>query len=114
MHDLNRVTPAQLRAGRALVGYLSPARRRAEVFGRWGLAVKLASLRGPITYGAVTWMSGADHRLAMLVTGGFFVLGLLVLKGIDVERGRRAALDEEQNLQSAQTVADNDRTVTDY
>ena len=85
-------------AGRALVGYLSPASQRAEFFGLWGLAVKFASILGPITYGAVTWMSGADHRLAMLVTGSFFVLGLLVLIGIDVERGRRAALEEEQNL----------------
>ncbi len=101
-------------AGRALVGYLSPASRRAEFFGLWGLAVKFASILGPITYGAVTWMSGADHRLAMLVTGSFFVLGLLVLIGIDVERGRRAALEEEQNLQSAQTVAGDDRTVTEF
>ena len=82
-------------AGRALVGYLSPANRRAEFFGLWGLAVKLASILGPITYGAVTWVSGADHRLAMLVTGSFFVLGLLVLAGVDVQRGRRAALEEE-------------------
>ncbi len=101
-------------AGRALVGYLSPANRRAEFFGLWGLAVKLASILGPITYGAVTWLSGADHRLAMLVTGSFFVLGLLVLAGIDVERGRRAAHEEEQNLQSGQTVASGDRAVTDY
>ena len=69
-------------AGRALVGYLSPASRRAEFFGLWGLAVKLASILGPITYGAVTWLSGGDHRLAMLVTGSFFVLGLLVLLGL--------------------------------
>jgi UMF1 family MFS transporter len=80
-------------AGRALVGYLSPADRRAEFFGLWGLAVKLASILGPITYGAVTWASGSDHRLAMLVTGVFFVLGLLVLAGIDVVRGRRAAAE---------------------
>jgi UMF1 family MFS transporter len=82
-------------AGRALVGYLSPANRRAEFFGLWGLAVKFASILGPITYGAVTWMSGSDHRLAMLVTGSFFVLGLLVLVRVDVERGRGAALEEE-------------------
>jgi len=80
-------------AGRALVGYLSPADRRAEFFGLWGLAVKLASILGPITYGAVTWASANDHRLAMLVTGTFFVLGLLVLAGIDASRGRRAAAE---------------------
>ena len=35
----------------------------------------------------------------MLLTGTFFVLGLLVLMGIDVRRGRRAALREERKLQ---------------
>jgi UMF1 family MFS transporter len=69
----------------------SPANRRAEFFGLWGLAVKLSAIVGPITYGAVTLASGGDHRLAILITGSYFVLGLLTLVGIDVERGRRAA-----------------------
>ncbi len=86
-------------AGRALVGLLSPASRRAEFFGLWGFAVKLASILGPLTYGVVTWVTGSNHRLAMLLTGTFFVLGLLVLMGIDVRRGRRAALREERKLQ---------------
>src|SRR2546425_5578483 len=78
-------------AGRALVGYLSPEDRRAEFFGLWGLAVKLSSIVGPITYGAISWVTEGNHRLAMLATGGFFVVGLLLLAGTDVPRGRRAA-----------------------
>jgi UMF1 family MFS transporter len=78
-------------AGRALVGYLAPADRHAEFFGLWGLAVKLASILGPLTYGAITWLTDSDHRSAMLITGVFFVLGLVVLKSVDPERGRRAA-----------------------
>jgi UMF1 family MFS transporter len=78
-------------AGRALIGYLSPVDRRAEFFGLWGLAVKLSSILGPITYGSVTWMTDGNHRLAMLATGGFFVAGLLLLAGINVPRGRLAA-----------------------
>ncbi len=78
-------------AGRALVGYLTPADRRAEFFGLWGLAVKLASILGPLTYGALTWITDNDHRSAMLITGVFFVLGLIVLQSVDPERGRRAA-----------------------
>jgi UMF1 family MFS transporter len=78
-------------AGRALVGYLAPADRHAEFFGLWGFAVKLASILGPLTYGAVTWLTDNDHRSAMLITGLFFVLGLVVLKSVDPERGRRAA-----------------------
>ncbi|NWG87645.1 MAG: MFS transporter [Hydrogenophilaceae bacterium] len=79
-------------AGRAFVGYLSPADRRAEFFGLWGLAVKLSSILGPMTYGAAVWASGGNHRLAMLFTGVYFLAGLVLLLGIDVQRGRRAAL----------------------
>lgn len=79
-------------AGRALVGYFSPSAKRAEFFGLWGLAVKLASILGPLTYGAVTWMSGGDHRLAILITGSYFLVGLGLLVGIDARRGRKAAL----------------------
>jgi UMF1 family MFS transporter len=78
-------------AGRALVGYLAPADRHAEFFGLWGFAVKLASILGPLTYGAVTWLTDNDHRSAMLITGTFFVLGFVVLMSVDPERGRRAA-----------------------
>jgi len=78
-------------AGRALVGWFSPAGREAEFFGLWGLAVKCSSILGPLTYGAVSWLTGGDHRLAMLITGGYFVIGLLLLGGIDAGRGRRAA-----------------------
>ncbi len=82
-------------AGRALVGYLSPPARAAEFFGLWGLAVKLSAILGPLTYGAVTWMTHGNHRLAILVTGLFFVAGLAILAGLDVARGRAAALKAE-------------------
>jgi len=79
-------------AGRAIVGYLAPPARLAEFFGLWGLAVKAASIFGPITYGAVTWAFPGNHRLGIFVTGIYFVIGLLLLRTIDVERGRRTAL----------------------
>jgi UMF1 family MFS transporter len=80
-------------AGRAIVGYLSPPGRLAEFFGLWGLAVKAASIFGPLTYGAVTWMFEGNHRLGILAVGAYFIIGLALLAGIDVERGRRAALE---------------------
>ena len=80
-------------AGRALVGYLAPPARLAEFFGLWGLATKAASLFGPLTYGLVTWMFAGNHRLAILATGAYFVVGLLLLWKVDVQRGRRAALE---------------------
>jgi len=79
-------------AGRAIVGYLSPPERSAEFFGLWGLAVKAASIFGPLTYGAVTWIFAGNHRLGILAVGAYFIVGLLLLGGLDVERGRKAAL----------------------
>ena len=79
-------------AGRAIVGYLAPPERLAEFFGLWGLAVKAASIFGPLTYGAVTWIFAGNHRLGIFATGIYFVIGLALLRKIDVDRGRRAAL----------------------
>ncbi|UCD70385.1 MAG: MFS transporter [Betaproteobacteria bacterium] len=88
-------------AGRALVGYLSPARRRAEFFGLWGFAVKLSSIFGPLTYGAVSWITGGDHRQALLTVGIFFVIGLLILAGINVQRGHESALRDDGEVEQA-------------
>jgi len=85
-------------AGRALVGYLSPLARRAEFFGLWGLAVKLSSILGPVTYGLAVWLTNGDHRSAMLTLAVYFVIGLAVLAGVDVRRGRRRALRKSSAL----------------
>jgi UMF1 family MFS transporter len=81
-------------AGRALVGLFSPAMRHAEFFGLWGLSVKLSAILGPVTYGLVSWITQGDHRLAILITGSYFLIGLLILTGVDAKRGRSAALQE--------------------
>ena len=78
-------------AGRAMVGLLAPPAHQAEFFGLWGLAVKLASIAGPLTYGATSWLTAGDHRQALLITGTYFIAGLAVLRGIRADRGRRAA-----------------------
>jgi MFS transporter, UMF1 family len=78
-------------AGRALVGYLSPPAHRAEFYGLWGLAVKFSAILGPMTYGFAVWLSQGDHRLAMLTLAPYFLIGLAILVGVNVSRGRRAA-----------------------
>ena len=82
-------------AGRALVGLFSPAARSAEFFGLWGLAVNLSAVLGPVTYGLVSWLTQGDHRLSILVTGAYFLAGLLILSGVDAARGRQAALQDK-------------------
>jgi UMF1 family MFS transporter len=78
-------------AGRAMVGLLAPPAQQAEFFGLWGLAVKLASILGPLTYGVASWITTGNHRQALLITGSYFVAGLLALRGVQAARGHRAA-----------------------
>jgi MFS transporter, UMF1 family len=78
-------------AGRAMVGLLAPPAHQAEFFGLWGLAVKLASIAGPLAYGVASWLTAGDHRQALLITGAWFVAGLVLLRGVRADRGRRAA-----------------------
>ena len=79
-------------AARAFVSLLSPPERSGEFFGLWGLAGRLSAIVGPLTYGMVTWLSQGNHRLAMLITGCYFVVGLVLLFRIDAERGKKAAM----------------------
>jgi UMF1 family MFS transporter len=78
-------------AGRALVGYLCPPEREAEIFGLWGLAVKFASILGPLSYGIVNKLTDGDHRLSIAVTAVFFIAGLVLLMRVNVARGHAAA-----------------------
>ena len=78
-------------AGRAMAGMLVPAARLAEFFGLWTFAIRLASIVGPLSYGLITWLSGGNHRLAIVSTALLFVLGLVLLKPVDVERGHLKA-----------------------
>ncbi|MDP1863050.1 MAG: MFS transporter [Thiobacillus sp.] len=78
-------------AGRAMVGLLAPPAQQAEFFGLWGLAVKLASIIGPLTYGVTSWMTQGNHRQALLITGSYFVAGLWTLRSVQAARGHRAA-----------------------
>ena len=78
-------------AGRAMVGLLTPPDRRAEFFGLWSFAIHLSVVIGPLTYGLITWMTGGNHRVAILSTLLFFALGLWLLRSIDMARGQQAA-----------------------
>jgi UMF1 family MFS transporter len=79
-------------AGRALAGMFAPRRQLAEFYGLWTFAIRLSSIVGPLSYGAITWATQGNQRLAILVTAGLFVAGLLLLLKVDVARGRAAAV----------------------
>ena len=74
-----------------MVGLFAPEERRAEFYGLWGVATRFAAVIGPFTYGLATWLSSGNHRLAILISGSSFVFGLIVLRSVDIERGKQAA-----------------------
>lgn len=95
-------------AGRAMVGMFAPSRQSAEFFGLWTFAIRAASIVGPLTYGAITWATGGNQRTAILSTAALFLIGLVLLAKVDVQRGREAAmhadghpLDEQGRLAPA-------------
>lgn len=66
-------------AGRALVGVLAPEKDRSAFYSFWNMALWIANIIGPMTYGYITWITDNDQRLALLCTGMFFVVGLILL-----------------------------------
>ena len=70
----------------------SPAHASPERIG----SDSLAAIVGPVTYGLVTWATAGNHRLAIVSTASFFVLGLLLLRLVNVERGARQAFHLER------------------
>ncbi len=81
-------------AGRAMAGVLAPPRQIAEFYGLWTFAIRLASIFGPLSYGALTWLTNGDQRTAILSTSVLFVIGLLLLIPLNMQRGRQAARQE--------------------
>lgn len=79
-------------AGRAMAGLFAPPAQLAEFFGLWAFATRLASIIGPLTYGAITWATGGNQRIAIAATALMFVLGLVLLLPVNMVRGRARAL----------------------
>lgn len=79
-------------AGRAMAGLFAPPKQLGEFFGLWTFATRLASIIGPLSYGAITWLTGGNQRIAILSTSVLFIAGLLLLIPVNVKRGREAAL----------------------
>lgn len=83
-------------AGRAMVSVFAPKKRLAEFYGYWNMALWVAAIAGPMLYGAVTWITGNDQRIAICVTGIFFVIALFALAPINVKRAKAVAEETDR------------------
>jgi len=75
---------------RSLYTGLVPASRSAEFFSFFAISSKFASILGPLVFALFIDLTGSN-RLAILVLTAFFIVGLWLLAGVDVERGRQRA-----------------------
>ncbi|AGA90416.1 major facilitator superfamily permease [Thioflavicoccus mobilis 8321] len=76
-------------ATRTLVGLFAPLSRSAELFGFWGMAMKLAGMLGLLTVGLVQALVGLQTAVLLCIL--LFALALVTTRGIDEARGRAVA-----------------------
>nr|VFK25393.1 MAG: MFS transporter, UMF1 family [Candidatus Kentron sp. MB] len=73
-------------ASRSLLGRFAPARHRNEFFGLFAFSGKITAFLGPLLLGLATQLSGSQ-RMGILIILGFFLVGGILLLGIDEKRG---------------------------
>ena len=79
-------------ASRSLMGRFTPERQQAEFFGFFAFSGKATAFIGPLLLGAVA-QALDSQRAGVATVIGFFVVGLLLMVGVD-ERGGIAAAGE--------------------
>jgi UMF1 family MFS transporter len=79
---------------RSLYASMSPASRSGEFFGLYGVMEKFSAIIGPLLFAAaaVTFDSSRPAILSLIV---LFVVGIYLLRRVDVEEGQRVAQEED-------------------
>ena len=78
---------------RSLFGQMVPETRSAEFFGFFGFFGKVAALIGPLLYGFMT--VAFDSRVGILAVSMLILTGALMMRLVDVEKGREDARNED-------------------
>lgn len=82
---------------RSLISRLIPPSKSAEFFSFFSVFEKFASILGPLVFGWVSLIMGAS-RLSIVSLVIFFVIGMFLLRSVDVERGTAVAQAEEATM----------------
>ncbi|EGV32879.1 major facilitator superfamily MFS_1 [Thiorhodococcus drewsii AZ1] len=83
---------------RTLVGLFSPLSRSAELFGFWGLSMKLAGVFGLLAIGLLQAAFGLRQALLFCVL--LFAVALLIARHVDETRGRAVAQAHDAGLKA--------------
>lgn len=85
---------------RSIFGRLVPTQRNAEFFGFFGLSGKFAAIFGPFIFGLMGQLTGSS-RAGIASLSLFFIIGIILLFMVNLEKGRIEALEEEVSKSSA-------------
>ncbi len=85
---------------RTIYARLSPPAKSGEFFGLYGLSEKFAGILGPFLYGVVGQITHSPKSsiLSIIV---FFIIGIILLRRVDIEKGSQVAVQEEKEVESA-------------
>ncbi|NEX21897.1 MFS transporter [Thiorhodococcus mannitoliphagus] len=81
---------------RTLVGLFSPLTRSAEMFGFWGLSMKLAGVFGLLAIGLLQALFGLHKAVLFCIL--LFVVAFIVARAVDETRGRRIAAEHDAGV----------------
>ena len=85
---------------RTIYARLLPPSKSGEFFGLYGLSEKFAGILGPLLYGAVGQITHSPQSSILSIVV-FFVIGIILLWRVDIEKGSKVAAEEEQKNQSS-------------
>lgn len=74
---------------RSLYALMIPPTRSAEFFGFFSFSSKMAGVIGPLAFALLSQFTGGG-RSGNLIVLGLFIIGMLLLKMVDIEAGKRA------------------------
>jgi len=83
---------------RSLYAWMSPAYESGEFFGFFSVMSKFSSIIGPVLFAAAVAITGSS-RPAVLSLVLFFVVGIAILATVDVDEGRRVALEADAGIE---------------
>jgi MFS-type transporter involved in bile tolerance (Atg22 family) len=82
---------------RSLYASMSPAAKSGEFFGLYGVMEKFSAIIGPLLFAAAA-AAFDSSRPAVLSLIVLFVVGIYLLRRVDVEEGRRVAQQEDAEI----------------
>ena len=82
---------------RSIFATIVPRSKSSQFFGFFSVSAKFAGIFGPLVFGGVRILAGSSRpAIGSLVI--FFLVGLYFLSKLDLEEGRRVALEEDAEM----------------